>query len=509
MDWKAINVRRLLVALAFVSLLVLGVYHQPYYPVTWFDEGLALQGALNLVNHGQYAMRSVEGFRTLDQPLIANGPGLIVPMAVLFKVFGVGLLQARIFAAVLFLAAAWLFFRISSGLYRAPSGLISVFLLLSIPDEGFLFYGRQALGNVPALMYFFIGFLCFLALGKKKQTRYAILSGLFFGLALVTKGQYWIFVPALGLAVVADYFYYKQIRPVNSMIVLVVMLTCAALWFGVQYQLVGAENFDAHLAALDSSAEVTILAFRASRIPGNIWYLARSGFLLFVGPGLLLSFLESRQRTLVGLGKFMLAVFVLAWALWFSFVSVGWPRYMFEAFSIGLFFSGEVFYRVYLCVRDAWNERRKSSRLRQASLYAGSVFLLAGLVWAGNSLFQQIRNIDVRYDATPEKLAEYIIQNVPADAVIESWEWEIDLVTPDHTYHHPANRWVDLKTAETQFGEMTGETYDPTAYDPEYLIEGPFSKWTGMYTEFLAGGCCVPVVTVENYTLYKINHREE
>lgn len=90
MDWKAINLRRLLVVPAFFSLLALGIYNQPYYPVTWFDEGLALQGALNLVNHGQYAMRSVEGFRTLDQPLIANGPGLIVPMAVLFKVFGVG-----------------------------------------------------------------------------------------------------------------------------------------------------------------------------------------------------------------------------------------------------------------------------------------------------------------------------------------------------------------------------------------------------------------------------------
>ncbi|HMR98871.1 MAG TPA: glycosyltransferase family 39 protein [Anaerolineales bacterium] len=509
MDWKAINLRRLLVVPAFFSLLALGIYNQPYYPVTWFDEGLALQGALNLVNHGQYAMRSVEGFRTLDQPLIANGPGLIIPIAIIFKIFGVGLLQARILAAVFFLATALLFFRISSALYSAPSALVSVFLLLSIPDEGFLFYGRQALGNVPALMYFFIGFLFFLALGKKKQTRYAILSGLFFGLALVTKGQYWIFVPALGLAVVADYFYYKQIRPIDSMIVLFVMFACAALWLGVQYKLVGAENFDAHVAALDSSAEVTILAFRPGRIPGNIWYLIRSGFLFFVGPGLLLSFLESRQRNMVGLGKFMLAVFVTVWVIWFCFASVGWPRYTFEAFSIGLVFSGEAFYRIYLFIRKSWNLREKRLTWQQILLRASSLFLLAGFAWAGNSLFQQVRDIDVRYDATPEKFADYIVQNLPADAVIESWEWEIDLLTPDHTYHHPANRWVDLKTAETQFGETTGETYDPMAYHPEYLIDGPFSKWTGMYTEFLAGGCCVSVVTVENYTLYKINYREE
>ncbi|MCC6568806.1 MAG: glycosyltransferase family 39 protein [Anaerolineales bacterium] len=509
MDWKAINVRRLLIALAFCSLLVLGIYNQPYYPVTWFDEGLALQGALNLVNHGQYAMKSVEGFRILDQPLIANGPGLVIPVAAVFKVFGAGLLQARVLAAVFFVAAALLFFRISSVLYSAPPALISIFLLLSIPDEGFLFYGRQALGNVPALMYFFIGFFFFLALGKTKQTYYAIFSGLFFGLALVTKGQYWIFAPALGLAVVADYFYYKQIRPIHSMIVLAVMLASAALWFGVQYRLVGAGNFGAHITALDSSTEVTILAFRTSRIAGNIWYLVRSGFLFFAGPGLVLSILESRQRTVVGLGRFMLAVFVLVWILWFSFASVGWPRYMFEAFSIGLVFSGEVFYRMYLFIRRTWGERRKGSVLQQLFLYAGSAFLLTGLVWAGNGLLHQIQDIDVRYDATPEELAEYMIQNVPTDAVIESWEWELDLLTPDHTYHHPVNRWVDLKTAETQFGEMTDETYDPRLYHPAYLIDGPFSKWTGMYTEFLAEGCCTSVVTIENYTLYKINSREE
>lgn len=509
MDWKAINLRRLFIALAVFSLLTLGMYNQPYYPVTWFDEGLALQGALNLVNHGQYAMRSVEGFRVLDQPLIANGPGLVIPMAVIFKIFGVGLLQARVVAVVFFIAAALMFFRISSALYSVPSALVSIFLLFSIPDEGFLFYGRQALGNVPALMYFFIGFLFYLALGKTKQTYYAILSGLFLGLALVTKGQYWIFVPVLGLVIAADYFYYKQIQPINSILVLAVMLACGALWFGVQYKLVGAENFDAHIAALDSSSEVTILAFRPGRIPGNIWYLIRSGFLFFVAPGLALSFLESRQRTLLGLGKFMLAVFVSVWILWFIFASVGWPRYVFEAFSIGLIFSGEAFYRMYLFIRKSWNTRGNGLTLRQPALYASSLFLLAGLAWAGIGLFHQIKDIDVRYDTTPEKFSDYIIQNIPVDTVIESWEWEIDLLTPNHTYHHPVNRWVDLRTAETQFGEMPGETYDPMAYHPEYLIDGPFSKWTGMYAEFLAGGCCVSVVTVENYTLYKINPREE
>ena len=58
------NVLSRLASLAGVILIVvLAVYHQPYYPATWLDEGFVLQGAINLVRYAQYAMRSVEGFR--------------------------------------------------------------------------------------------------------------------------------------------------------------------------------------------------------------------------------------------------------------------------------------------------------------------------------------------------------------------------------------------------------------------------------------------------------------
>jgi 4-amino-4-deoxy-L-arabinose transferase-like glycosyltransferase len=499
MDWNKKHSRQILAALAILFLAVIGFFNLPYYPVAWFDEGLAIQGALNLANHGEYAMLSVEGFRVLDQPLIANGPGLVLPTALVFKVFGAGLMQARGVVALCFILAVLVFFHITRRFSNLSAALISSALLLAVPEEGILFYGRQALGNVPALVYFFIGLHFFLQAEDGNRFRRALLSGLFFGLALITKGQYWIFVPVLCLMILADYFYYKQVGLKFMAVTLCIMLFCAGTWFLAQYTLVGAENFEQHLAALDSSTKVTILAFRGVRIPGNIGYLVRSGFVFFVLPGVCLALFKSRERSMAGLGRLMLAVFVMVWMLWFTFASVGWPRYMFEAYSIGLLLSGDVFHRLFAFTRG---NRREAQTL----LYRGgvSLALVALLAWVISGLFNQVRNIDGRYDDSPQKFAQAVDQIVPVGAVIESWEWEIDLLAPDRVYHHPTNDWVDWKTAETQFGEEPSGTYDALAYQPEYLIEGPFSKWTEMYSDLLAGGCCEPIVTIGNYTLYKV-----
>ncbi len=511
MTRKVEYARPTLIILSVLVLAFLGSYNQPYYPVTWFDEGLALQGAMNLATYDQYAMRSAEGFRVLDQPLIANGPGLAIPISVVFRFWGVGLLQARALMVFYFVATALVFFQVSSRFYGKLPALISAFLLLAIPEEGFVFYGRQALGNVPALLYFLIGFLSFLALGRIKKFRFAVLSGLFFGLALVTKGQYWIFVPILALIIVADLVYYKQIGLGYTMSVLLVTLTCAFVWLFVQYTILGSENFKSHVAAINSSAKVTIIAFRSMRIPGNIWYLIRSGFPFFVLPGLAFAFWDSRQQTLLGLGRFMLVAFVGTWIGWYVFASVGWHRYAFEAYSIGMVFAGQFFVQIFSILRG--NHFGSPASLPLTGRFYVNVGLTVALVlltaWAGVRFFKQLQNIYGGVDTSPQLLAEYIKQNIPAGAVIESWEWEMDALTPEHTYHHPTNDWVDRETAETQFGETINQSYDPLIYHPEYLLMGPFSTWTGIYSDFLSNGCCAHIVTVGGYTLYQIHIHDE
>ena len=135
------NISFVSIMLISAVLLLLGLYNQPYFPVTWIDEGFVLQGPINLVLYGKYAMRSVEGFRLFDQPLIANGPGVVLPIASVYSIVGIDLLYARLVIVLFTIITALVFFKISQQWYGYPSALVSFLLLLALPNEGFLLYG--------------------------------------------------------------------------------------------------------------------------------------------------------------------------------------------------------------------------------------------------------------------------------------------------------------------------------------------------------------------------------
>src|SRR5512145_1124704 len=65
------------------------------FPAPWFDEGSHLHVPKTLVQYGVYADISSEGFRYYG-PTIGVGPTVMLPIAGMFKLFGIGLLQARI-----------------------------------------------------------------------------------------------------------------------------------------------------------------------------------------------------------------------------------------------------------------------------------------------------------------------------------------------------------------------------------------------------------------------------
>lgn len=114
-------------------------FKQPYWPATWIDEGFVMAGAKALVVDGQYAMRSAEEWRTLDQPLIANGPGVVLPVALSMRLFGVGLWQARVPAALFMVAFGLLVYLVACKLSGPAGGLAALAIALAMPHEGFLY----------------------------------------------------------------------------------------------------------------------------------------------------------------------------------------------------------------------------------------------------------------------------------------------------------------------------------------------------------------------------------
>ncbi|MCC6300280.1 MAG: glycosyltransferase family 39 protein [Anaerolineales bacterium] len=506
---KYLDKFKILFALALTALLAfLAIYNQPYYPSTWFDEGLALQGAMNLALYGKYAMLSVEGFRVLDQPLVANGPGLVLPLSAVFSLFGIGLLQARFLSAVFFVACAWLFLRFTWRLYGVVPALLSLAVLLTIPLDGFIIYGRQALGNVPGLAYFFTGTLFFVKLCEKKSAGYAIVAGLSFGLALLTKGQYWLLIPVLGLVILADVCFYKQIGIRNGILLLATTLLCFMMWQIAQLVLVGADNYPAHLEAIRSSSKVTVFAFQAERYGQSFSYLLRSGFPIFILPGLLMAIWESRTRDWRGIVKFFLVVFVVVWLSWFVLASIGWQRYAFEAYAVGCVLSGYSILGLVNLFSIRGNQFSAPARFKILIRLSVGLLLAATIFFSALGFWMQMSLVFTYHNSSTFQMADYMKGNIPPNVTIESWEWEIDALAPSLTYHHPANVWVDRKTAETHFGSLPFGQYDPFEYQPAYLLDGPFSKFTNLYSAAIAAGCCTELYAVGEYTLYRVNHSQ-
>jgi hypothetical protein len=496
---------RWLVSLFGIALLcLLAAYGQPRYPSPWLDEGFALQGAINLVRFGQYAMRSTEGFRILDQPLIANGPGIVLPMAAAFALFGIGYLQARLVAAALLVLTGVAFFAVARRLYGTPAALLSSFLLLAIPLEGFLWFGRMALGTVPALGYFLVGYLFWLTALKRDTWLHAIGAGLMFGLAMVTKGQYGLLLPMLLIVTLADRLYYRTVGLKKVALVLMVATACLGLWYGVQLLLVGWDSIGQHLSAIRSSSQVTVSAFRPIRIPRNLWYLICSGFLLFVVPGWIYAAWNCRPRNPGSVRQLLPVVFVPVWLAWYVLASTGWPRYAFDAYAIGLLFSGKFAVDAFLFLRrrpaPSWIPSPSQPALRLVI-----ILLLIGMLVGGTWGFgRQIAGLLAPPDRSLEVFADYLREHIGPESVVESWDWQIDVLA-NLDFHHPPNVVVDRMTAIDRYQEDLPIGYDPFEHQPDYLIDGPWSKAWDLYTPYLSQGCCTLQFSLPPYDLYRVD----
>jgi 4-amino-4-deoxy-L-arabinose transferase-like glycosyltransferase len=226
--------RRAYVALLSLGLLALALLliNLAYAPAPWFDEGSHLHVPQTLVTHGVYADISSEGFRYFG-PTIGVGPTVMLPIAVGFKLFGVSILAGRLVIvayALLALAVAALLARRLHGLAAAPLTIALLLASRTLHHPGLVEYGRQVLGEVPGVAFLLLGCLAWQAAINAQCTMHnakslalamehfcmlhvacCILSGLCFGLALITKNQFALVVgPGLGLIALLDWAYYRQ-----------------------------------------------------------------------------------------------------------------------------------------------------------------------------------------------------------------------------------------------------------------------------------------------------------
>ncbi|MEW6285750.1 MAG: glycosyltransferase family 39 protein [Chloroflexota bacterium] len=477
------NNRTRLLWLAGILLVYFLVFHNlTRFPIPWFDEGSHLHVPKTLVKYGVYADISSEGFRYYG-PTIGVGPTVMLPIAAAFKLFGIGLLQARLVMALYLLAAIYTFYRLADHLAGKWTAWLALALLLSSRSVLFLQYGRQLLGEVPGIFFIFLALYLWFSRWNENDWKRLALIGLFFGLAMVTKYQYLLFLaPTLILSWLLDIFYYKTSTHRNFLIPGIVAAGSFGIWQLLTLQYLGPSTTLENLALLRASAEGAAFNFSLTQLDANFGELtSRAVYLGALSPALVYGFLISLPRTREGQKWSVLFLLAALNLVWFVVASIGWIRYAFLGLVLASIFIARLFWVLTDGFRFDWSAGwfRSLFETKNAPRLALSFWLAAIiLIPFGKTA------LDIAAPPPPYamQMAAYLNENLPLDAVIETWEPEMGFLT-DHNYHYPPNALLAVAVDHVYYnGEPVQEHYDFVQTEkPPYLLAGVFSKWTELY----------------------------
>lgn len=494
---------------AVVALLVfLTTYNLEHYPRTWFDEGSHLHVPKTLVQNGVYADRSAEGFRYYG-PTAGVGPTVLLPIALVFKLAGIGLLQARLVMVVYLLAAILLFAAAVRYKYGLKVAGLATALLITSPSINLLYLGRQVLGEVPALAFLMLGLLAWWR--STAQGRYAtahlMLATLSFGLTALTKNQFTlVLMPTFVTLLALDYLYYRQLAPRFYLVPLLGTVGAATLGYLVQVliALAGTGDAVATLRLLRDASGGAIFVFSPARMLSSLKFLMGPDVFAYWGlPALAYGLFLARQRNLGGLHQAFLVVFALVGLTWFALGSIGWPRYAFPALAV----TAVLVAKLFIDMASALARTASApTATRAPKAVAGALALLMGLALVLVHPFQnEIRLVLTSADRSPQVVANYLDTHVPRTAIIETWEPELGFLT-DHRYHYPPSGWLDRAVRAKWFRAddlLVG--YDPVREaHPSYLVVGPFGKYTGIYKATISSYSGWIVASIGDYDIYQI-----
>lgn len=144
--------------LGFIILLYFSFENIKETPPVWMDEGIIIQTARNLSNFGVAGLR-IDSNTIVSAGYVTTSYPVTLPIAGVFHIFGVDILNARIVMAVfiIFLIISvlfWLNKNISPNIYIT---LLSLFLIVTFPP----LYGdgKNVLGEIPGLFFLFMSMI--------------------------------------------------------------------------------------------------------------------------------------------------------------------------------------------------------------------------------------------------------------------------------------------------------------------------------------------------------------
>jgi 4-amino-4-deoxy-L-arabinose transferase-like glycosyltransferase len=474
-----------LAGVAFILFMVF--YNLTRFPLTWYDEGSHLHVPKSLIYFGKYADYSSEGFRSYG-PTLGVGPTILLPIALAFKIFGVGLLQARIVMGLYLVGAILMFFQLAKYFGGDAIAWMATALLITSRGIDILEYGRQVLGEPAGLLFILLAFWLWYRYWEKTSVKMLVLIGFLLGLSMITKNQYFlVFGPGIFAAWIANLIYYRAVPNKFFLIPGIIAGLCYVIWELILILFMGPSSPIENLQILRTATAGAAFVLQPSVILRTIrellylkTYLGWLFVILSFGAFLVL------PRNKEGL-KWGLLYIIIGWNLvWYIVASVGWIRYAFPALVLSTIIAAKFFYFLTDGFNLEWKKLiriiKNDDTIDYRPIFIRNVFAIWFVLMVGLALVKDLQEIVLPTDNYPVLMAEYLDQTVPKDTLVETWEPEMGFLT-DHTYHFPPQAVLDTAIGFIWRGGVAPSTvydYVETA-KPEYVLVGQFGRWVDLY----------------------------
>ena len=359
------------------------------------------------------------------------------------------------------------------------------------------------MGEVPAVFFMLFGSLMWFRALDKNRFLPLLASGVFFGLAALTKTQHVLTLAVFIIIFIIDRVWYKKLRITQIFVPLIVAVLCLVLWNIYQLIAVDPGLIDQGVVSQRVGSYVTIVSLQT--IIRSVRVLLSSGVLIWGLPGLIYGLFLSSERTILALKRCFLLCIIFIFLGWFLLGSIGWIRYAFPAIVLLSMFTAKLL----VVLADEFSFLGWFSSRNEMTRDELKDFIKGGAVTIAISLMivipLQSRFVDIvrSQDTGPFDFANYLDENISSDAVVETSETEIVFLS-DRNFHQPT---IDVAVATIQHVQFD-EPYPPGFYDlrpvnPDYIVLGPYAKWTQLYSGYLSNRDYDLIHNIGGYELLK------
>lgn len=401
---------------ALLFVIVFSVPTLTTKPKLWMDEAKSMELARNFLHYGKLDIATAPGqFTGFPSLLQSTGYPVTVPLALVFKIFGYGIVSARIFMLAWMLAALGLVFWLGKKIFTPWQAGAAVLLIATF--SSFHDSGRTVVGEVPGFLFLLLALRFFLkdgeaggagGAGEARPARFLknyFLAGIFMGFAVVTKPS--VFATAIP-AVFITFAFEKpgwRIFLERCFTVCIGMVPAALLWFMF---VVGSPFTPSVWQSIFVFYKNPYGSSIAQNVISNLKLLPRTAtlvyFVLLLIPVTAAAFWEKSGLRRVA-ARFTVIYAILAFIYYLR--SPGWIRYMVIADFLILFVlpAALAFFLPWLF--------RKFSAFRPGASVTGAVLVILVAI----QIFRFFHGANIYYSDSAIAASDYVNTNFPGQSV--------------------------------------------------------------------------------------------